>query len=64
MIKRYKHAPRCEKHDAYYHRWNGDWLEGCCKDEDCSFCENRPNRHSDTCSCLDKEGDNDTNNTD
>lgn len=47
------HVPRCScggtvnysrRYDAHYCEGCNTWLEGKCKDSDCDFCVNRPER--------------------
>jgi hypothetical protein len=35
-----------QKHDAYYCEKCDKWLEGNCRDPECEFCRDRPERPS------------------
>ena len=34
-----------ETYDAYYDDKTGEWLEDKCKDENCEYCGNRPEKN-------------------
>ena len=33
-----------EQHDAWYWKETGEWIEGQCKDPNCEFCKDRPEK--------------------
>ena len=35
-----------DKHDAYYNKRTGKWLEEACKDARCGYCNERPETHA------------------
>jgi len=45
MKTKYDNSAYDPKHDAYYNKETGFWIERACKDKSCHFCKNRPKRH-------------------
>lgn len=35
----------CKKHDSYFCVKCGEWTEQKCKDPECEFCKDRPEKH-------------------
>jgi len=51
---------RCDKYDAYYDLQTSVWLESLCgSDMVCEFCDDRPDKHSDSCECQEEQGESD-----
>ena len=36
----------CEKYDASFDSKTGEWLEDKCISKDCTYCKDRPKKHS------------------
>lgn len=46
-VCKHEEKQHSERHDAYFCRKCGEWLESKCKDPDCEFCKDRPERSKD-----------------